>query len=65
VQHAAVIQGRVLGATDAEIAAAVPVVAAALTHPLLRRAAAAQVGLYAEAIATATGTNARAVLLRV
>jgi ATP-dependent exoDNAse (exonuclease V) beta subunit len=34
-------QGRIVGASDAEIAAAADVVVAALAHPLLRRAAAA------------------------
>jgi ATP-dependent exoDNAse (exonuclease V) beta subunit len=121
VQQAAVVQSRVLGASDAELAAAVHAVAAALAHPLLRHAAVAataggcrretpitlqaadgtivegavdlafledgtwtvidfktdqeltrnldayrrQVGLYAHAIAAATGMHARAVLLRV
>jgi ATP-dependent exoDNAse (exonuclease V) beta subunit len=121
VQRAATIQGRLLGASDAEIGAAVQTVSAALAHPLLRRADAAaaagrcrretpitlrtadgmlvegavdlafldgdswtvidfktdhelarnldiyrrQVGLYAQAIAAATGTPARAILLRV
>jgi ATP-dependent exoDNAse (exonuclease V) beta subunit len=118
VEHSAAIQGRMLGASADEIAGVGQIVAAALAHPLLRRARAAdqcrretpltlraadgtlvegtvdlafldagawtvvdfktdhelarhldvyrrQVALYADAIAAATGTPARAVLLRV
>jgi ATP-dependent exoDNAse (exonuclease V) beta subunit len=121
VADAAALQGRLLGATAAEVDAATDTVARALAHPLLRRAADAarggrcrrecpvgvkldgvlvegvvdaafpvdtvgwtvvdfktdveiagrleeyrrQVGLYAEAVALATGVPARGVLLRV
>jgi ATP-dependent exoDNAse (exonuclease V) beta subunit len=121
VERVAALQGRLLGATEDEVAAAVHTVVRALAHPLLRRASVAaragrcrretpvavqldevlvegvvdvafleedtgwtvvdfktdvelegrleeyrlQVGLYVEAVAQATGRQARGVLLRV
>jgi ATP-dependent helicase/nuclease subunit A len=43
VEAVAQLQGRVLGATEEEVAAAIETVARALAHPLLRRASAAAV----------------------